>query len=554
MGRGYDASVAVGLEEADTQQEGAMRELAALLAVVFSLIVVPTARAGAPDGIGLTAARGPAAGQVTLSWNGTIPSYTVYRSSDAATVTNLGNSLGNTSANSFADTPPVGLSFYLVVGNCPAGQVACAGLCDADTDADTYCDRQDYCATDPQKVDRGQCGCFEAENTGDTDGDGVINCHDQCLGNNDAIDTDRGGLPDACDPCPTGACPLTLPDRFYAELPNHQAVRVSRDGRWIGAIDRLANRGFLIPTDQLVANPLDTSYYVPLGSEVVTNIRAISDDGNIVLADISTNVPQSASEVLTSAIYDRTNGSWRVLGLYNDAVDVDACHFYSHAADMTSDGKVIFGTTPTVANACRLAGFRHVVEAGTWQLFTGPAGRVQHIEGASGDGTRIVGSEQDASIGERGVIWTDQPPGSFSPLTMPQIGEVYDVTFDGSAASVSSDTFAHRWTAASGLQQLGAGKLDPEWSAKAAAIADGGNIIVGYHVLLGANSLPFIWVEGVGFGNLRSYLVFRGHTQLGGFDNSYIALDISGDGRVIVGRDAGAFSGLPGWVVITRHQ
>ena len=207
-----------------------MRDLAALLAVVVFAILAPTARASAPDGINLTAARGPSAGQVTLSWNGTIPNYTVYRASDAATVTNLGNALGNTAANNFVDSPPAGLSFYLIVGTCPAGEAACFGLCAVDTDADSFCDRQDYCASDPQKVDRGECGCFEAENTGDADGDGVINCHDQCLGHDDGIDTDRGGLPDACDPCPSGLCSLTLPDRFYAELPDHRPVFVSRDG------------------------------------------------------------------------------------------------------------------------------------------------------------------------------------------------------------------------------------------------------------------------------------------------------------------------------------
>jgi hypothetical protein len=531
-----------------------MRELVAVLAVVFLLILPPAAHASAPDGVNLSAARGPSAGQVMLGWNGTMPSYTVYRSSDPATVAS--NAIGNTATKSFVDSPPAGLSFYLVVGHCPTGEAACFGLCAADTDADTYCDRQDYCATDPQKVDRGQCGCFKAENTGDTDGDGVINCHDQCLGYDDRIDTDRGGLADACDPCPTGACPLTLPDRFYAELPNHRPVHVSRDGRWIGAIDPLTGRGYLIPTAQLLANPLDTSYYEPLGDETVADIRALSDDGNLVLANIETYVPQAASStpVIAAAIYDRTNGNWRVLGLRDEAIDIDACRYYSNAGDMTSDGKVVFGRTPSVESPCSLVGFRHDVGAGTWQLFGGPEGEVHQVMGASGDGRRIVGSEDFTIGGEHGVIWNDQPPGSFSPQGMTGNGTTYDVTFDGSAASVTSSGRAQRWTATGGLEQLGAGTLNPNSGVKAVAISDGGNIVVGYHVYLGGNSLPFIWVDTLGFGNLRSYLVFRGHTQLGGFDDNYIPLDVSGDGRVIVGRDAGAFSGLPGWVVVTKHQ
>ena len=534
-----------------------MRDLAALLAIVSLLILAPTARASAPDGINLTAARGPSAGQVTLSWNGTIPNYTVYRASDAATVTNLGNAIGNPTTNNFVDSPPAGLSFYLIVGTCPAGEAACFGLCAVDTDADSFCDRQDYCASDPQKVDRGECGCFEAENTGDADGDGVINCHDQCLGHDDGIDTDRGGLPDACDPCPSGLCSLTLPDRFYAELPDHRPVFVSRDGRWIGAINPLTHRGYLIPTAQLLANPLDTSYYEPLGDEEVTDIRAVSDDGNLVLASIATYVPEAtaSTRVNAAAIYDRTNGNWRVLGLQDDAIDVDACHFYSSAGDMTSDGKVVFGRTPMVENGCRLIGFRHDVGADTWQLFAGPLGLVHQVMSASGDGRRIVGSEDDTQgSGERGVIWTDQPPGSFSPQWMADMGSAYDVTFDGSAASVTSGGRAQRWTATGGLQQLGAGTLNPTYGVKTVAISDGGNVIAGYHVYLGATLLPFIWVDTVGFGNLRSYLVFRGHTQLGGFDDNYIPLDVSGNGRIIVGRDTAAFSGLPGWVVVTRHQ
>ena len=533
-----------------------MRNPAALLAVAFLLILAPTARASAPDGINLTAARGPSAGQVTLSWNGTIPNYTVYRSSDPATVTSAGNTLGNTTTHSFVDSPPAlpGLFSYLIVGNCSAGQAACYGACNVDTDGDAFCDRLDYCPSDPQKVDRGQCGCFEAENTSDTDGDGTINCHDQCVGHDDRTDADRGGLPDACDPCPSGTCGLTLPDRFYAELPDHQAVYVSRDGRSIGAIDPLTHRGYLIPTQQLLANPLDTSYYEPLGTETVLEIRATSDDGNLVLANIETHVPQAASTVTAAAIYDLTNGSWRVLGLYNEGIDVDACGNYSFAGDMTSDGRVVFGGTGTVEQPCRPVGYRHDVNANTWQLLTGssPTARA-FVESASGDGGKIAGSEDSASSGVHAVIWTGQPPGSFTSQWVADNGRAYDVTFDGSAASVSSDELAQRWTSTGGLQRLGAGTLNSAWSPKTVAISDAGNIIVGYHKLENDSGLPFIWVNTVGFGNLRNYLAFRGHTQLGGFDDTYVPLDVSGDGRIIAGKNGGNFSGLPGWVAITKN-
>ena len=554
-----------------------MREFVAVLAaMIVAAFALPTL-AAAPDGIDLTVSAGPGA-TITLRWTGIIPTYSVFRSTNPATVTDPANKLGDTSGNIWFDTPPAGsVFFYVVVGNCPGGQVACGGFCDLDADADTFCDSLDncpavansnqanqdgdaagdvcdYCVSDPQKVDRGQCGCFKFENTGDDDSDGVINCRDQCPGSNDALDADRGGLPDACDPCPTGLCGLDLPDRFYVELPGHQALRVSRDGRWIAARQFGTNRGVLIPTEDLIRSPSDTSYYEIMGDETVNDIRGFSDDDNLVLANINTSVPQAKSKVGAAAIYDRTNGTWTVLGLYDDAINVDSCRFYSEAGDMTSDGKVVYGRTPTVEQPCKLVAFRHDVGADAWQLFGGPEGTVRLVEGASGDGGRIVGSENKAVGGETGVIWTYQPPDVFSPQWMNDFGVAYDVTFDGSAAAVSSGNRACRWTATGGLAQLGPGTLNADYGVRTVAISDGGNLIAGYHTNMLASLLPFMWTEGVGFGNLYDYLIYRGFTppQLGHFSNNFLPWDLSGNGRIIVGR-TGALTGLPGWVAITRN-
>ena len=136
----------------------------------------------------------------------------------------------------------------------------------------------------------------------------------------------------------------------------------------------------------------------------------------------------------------------------------------------------------------------------------------------------------------------------------------YDVTFDGSAVALSNVsgspavTRAHRWTPLGGLEQLGAGTLDTGWSAQAVAISDDGSVIIGYHSYQLSSGLPFIWLEGLGFGNLRSYLIFRGHTNLGNLGDGYIAIDVSGNGRIIVGRNGSNFSQTPSWVVVTRHD
>ena len=84
------------------------------------------------------------------------------------------------------------------------------------------------------KVVPGVCGCDLAEDTGDNDRDGVINCHDACPDNPtksdkakwwdetnrigidcDIPDTDRDGVDDAHDACPTRADIQTAEDAGY---------------------------------------------------------------------------------------------------------------------------------------------------------------------------------------------------------------------------------------------------------------------------------------------------------------------------------------------------
>ena len=123
----------------------------------------------------------------------------------------------------------------------------------------------------------------------------MIDCRDQCPGFDDLVDSDSGGLADLCDPCPSGLCELTLPDEFYFELPGIHVSRISRDGRWIAGFDSTTFQGVLIPTEQLLANPGDTSYYEYLPDERVIRFYGFTDDNNIVLASITTAVPESSS-------------------------------------------------------------------------------------------------------------------------------------------------------------------------------------------------------------------------------------------------------------------
>ena len=556
-----------------------MRRSAVILGLALLLASRSAAASCLSDSIELTVAPGPVAGEIALNWTGVLPSTRVFRSTDPSTMTDPGNFIGETSGNSWVDLPPAGQSVYYRVYrdydqdgviDCLDG---CAfdplkldpGICgcaipDTDTDADGTADCLDFCDNDPNKVDRGLCGCGQPDSDVDSDADGVIDCRDQCPGFDDLVDSDSGGVADLCDPCPSGLCELTLPDEFYFELPGIYVSRISRDGRWIAGFDSTTFRGVLIPTEQLLANPGDTSYYEYLPDERVISFYGFTDDDNIVLAGITTAVPESSSDVTASALYDRTNQAWRVLGLYDSSINVDSCHFYTNGGDIASDGRVIYGRTPTLENPCRLAAFRYDVMSDQWQIFGGPDGRIRLLEGASGDGSVIVGSENATVGGETAVVWSFTPPDLFTPSWVGDGGVAYDVTFDGSAVALSNfsgspvSTRAHRWTQLGGLEQLGAGTLDSGWAARTVAISDDGAVIVGYHTQQLSSGLPFIWLEGLGFGNLHDYLVFRGHTNLGNLGDTYMAVDVSGNGRIIIGRNGGTMSQLPSWVVVTRHD
>ena len=222
---------------------------------------------------------------------------------------------------------------------------------------------------------------------------------------------------------------------------------------------------------------------------------------------------------------------------------------------------MVYGRTPTLEEPCRLVAFRYDVMSDQWQLFAGPDGEVRLLEGASGDGSVIVGTENSSTVGvETAVVWSFTPPDLFTPSWLGDGGVAYDVTFDGSVVALSNysgspvSLRAHRWTELGGLEQLGGGTLDSTWDAKPVAISDDGTVIVGYHEYHLAKGLPFIWLEGLGFGRLYDYLIFRGHTSLGDLGDTYMAVDVSGNGRIIIGRNGGNLSELPSWVVVTRHD
>ncbi len=78
-------------------------------AIVFAAGVLPD------DALLLEARRGPGGEDVTLDWFGCDGSFSLFRSSDPATVTDPANEIGETSAKSWIDTPPAAAVLYYQV-------------------------------------------------------------------------------------------------------------------------------------------------------------------------------------------------------------------------------------------------------------------------------------------------------------------------------------------------------------------------------------------------------------------------------------------------------
>lgn len=309
-----------------------------------------------------------------------------------------------------------------------------------------------------------------------------------------------------------------------------------------------------------------------------SNATALSADGSVVVGTISTPDPMGNPMATVTSGFRWTSAS----GL-TSAVAAPFGWTSMSVTDVNSDGSVyvgaLFGGSPTQA-------YRTSITAGTQDLLGFlPGGTFSRATGVSGDGNVVAGWGTSTN-GNRAFRWTYDPvalsgimvelgtsngrdafANAISRDGRVIVGALQDSSFRGEAAywiendapvtlgylpggdqstanAVNSDgsvivgeavragggVSAFRWTAASGMVDLGRLGL---FNSEAVAVSDDGNVVVGRTGRMDGSSSGFRWTEANGMITVDDWLRQSGVAL--SEDVTSVANAVSADGTVIVG-------------------
>jgi probable HAF family extracellular repeat protein len=288
------------------------------------------------------------------------------------------------------------------------------------------------------------------------------------------------------------------------------------------------------------------------GDQPIAGVSAadISRDGKTIVGDAL-----DSRRLKNAAIWTADSPQWRVLGSVK-ATAAPCDDLLSSALGATSDGSVIVGLawdTCSYARAFRWQESTGMVDLGS---VTGSSTRANAI---SDDGRVVVGW-RDAGGPRQAVKWVDGRQEDVPPLHG-LLGEAHAANRDGSIiigdncdpAVIITSSPAWMWTRETGVTCYPV--QHPNWLPRnipfrpyMLGMSDDGRVVGGsYSFGLDAESL--LWLDGRAY-FLKEYLAANGLPNA--FDrwiNTGFILDVSPDGRTLVGYGAGP-TGFTGYIVI----
>ena len=260
----------------------------------------------------------------------------------------------------------------------------------------------------------------------------------------------------------------------------------------------------------------------------------VSDAAAFLSADVYD--PNNVNRV-TAARWDAVTGVWTPLpglgGVSGSSV--------STAYDLSGDGQTVVGLawkTAGEAHAFKWTPSGGTVDMGLWLPGPGWSSRANAVSADGNFAAGLITSPQ------RAIRWnlaagTGQYLGSLEPgNTTFGSSTAYGISADGTWVVGTSAYNAFRWSAATGMQALGALGIPAFGNAGyATAVSADGKVVVGWSGANFINSQAFIWREGMtSVMNLQDYLFNNGVTAAySQWQVLKIATDISADGRFIVG-------------------
>ncbi len=211
----------------------------------------------------------------------------------------------------------------------------------------------------------------------------------------------------------------------------------------------------------------------------------------------------------------------------------------------SSDGSAVVGLG--WVNAGQAHAFKWTQSTGMVDLLSQNPTRSSRANGISGDGSLVVGWDEDITGYRRAAIW----PGGVPTWLSANAGESWAANKDGSVVVGIDNGNCFRWTLAGGLVDLG--KLPNSLGgddATGLSVSDDGNTIVGTNgnAFFGTPFRAFIWRPGAGMVVIEDLLVALGAANAAGTGLSQ-ASEVSADGKTIAVISGQIFlAPFKGWV------
>lgn len=331
---------------------------------------------------------------------------------------------------------------------------------------------------------------------------------------------------------------LAAPPQLTILPAGSQAYRVSDDG---SVVVGLAGASAFRWT-------AEGGYQLAPGISSNTPLVTVSGDGQVLVSDAP-----NAQNKMNAAIW-QGGSTWNLLPTTGFA-SCDA--FLLNSYDANTDGSVIVGLAWVAG--CQAHAFRWDATNGTVDLGTIVAGRSSRANSVNGDGTIIVGWQDTLNGQRRGARWINgvesYMPSYVAPTgTSYVVGEALGVSPDGQhivgynvfgAPAGPAWHFDDTTDTVYALQNLAQfGSQD----ALAGGVSADGSIIVGTTGGIPIGRKALIWVNNGAPQDLKTYIESKGGT-IAPYTSLGTAMDISADGRTIVGWGAGAGNPSGAWIV-----